>query len=376
MKNKPNNPFLVWGYHSPKYFCDRELETQTIIAALQNGRNISLISPRRIGKTGLIQHVFSRVKNQNPEIRCFYLDIFSTENLYDFTLLLSKTILGNLDSFSQKIMRTITSFFTHIHPVFTYDSLSGMPKLSVEISSGKAEDGLKEIFEYLKKSSYICYIAIDEFQQITNYPENGIEGLLRSYIQFLPNVRFIFSGSKKHLMDAIFSSANRPFYQSTQKMGLKAIPRDTYYTFAKKIFIQNGLKLSNETFNYIYDHLLGHTWYIQVVLNHLYELNKKESEIADVDSIIEKILQEETATYMTYCEMITKGQLRLLRAVAKENVVSSPFENSFMKRHQLSALSSVKLAINALIDKSLLLKDEDNSYIVYDRFFSFWLAKR
>lgn len=96
------------------------------------------------------------------------------------------------------------------------DELSGIPSVSLDIVPSKEEETLKEIFDYLRQSGRECYLAIDEFQQIMEYPEKGVEGLLRSYIQFLPNVHFIFSGSKKHLMEYIFFSIKRPFYQSTQ----------------------------------------------------------------------------------------------------------------------------------------------------------------
>ena len=98
------------------------------------------------------------------------------------------------------------------------DELSGIPSVSLDIVPSKEEETLKEIFDYLRQSGRECYLAIDEFQQIMEYPEKGVEGLLRSYIQFLPNVHFIFSGSKKHLMEYIFFSIKRPFYQSTQKL--------------------------------------------------------------------------------------------------------------------------------------------------------------
>ena len=58
MKNIPTNPFLITGYQGPDYFCDREKETASLMSALKNGRNITLISPRRMGKTGLIKNVF------------------------------------------------------------------------------------------------------------------------------------------------------------------------------------------------------------------------------------------------------------------------------------------------------------------------------
>jgi DNA-binding MarR family transcriptional regulator len=93
-----------------------------------------------------------------------------------------------------------------------------------------------------------------------------------------------------------------------------------------------------------------------------------------VKNIIADVLKEENATYKTYCEMLTKGQLRLLTAIAREGKISNPFHSKFMKKHNLTAASSVKLALKSLIDKTLILNDDGN-YFVYDRFFSLWLEK-
>jgi hypothetical protein len=134
------------------------------------------------------------------------------------------------------MMKQITAFFKSCRPVFSFHPVTQQPQIALDIQPQNIEASLQEIFEYLKHSEARCYIAIDEFQQITEYPEKGVEALLRSYMQFLPNVKFIFAGSKKHLMDAIFSSANRPFYQSTQKIGLHPIAIETYRDFAQNIF--------------------------------------------------------------------------------------------------------------------------------------------
>lgn len=376
MEYQPTNPFLIAGYHSPKYFCDREKETEKIISALKNGRNLTLISPRRLGKTGLIHHVFYRLKEQEQNIHCFYIDIFSTQNLHEFAVLFAKAILGQIDNYSTTVMKQISSFFKSFRPAFSFDALTGLPSVSLEIQQNQAEESLQEVFQYLKESKKTCYIAFDEFQQITEYPEKGIEALLRSHIQFLPNVQFIFSGSKKHLMDAMFSSVNRPFYQSTQKLGLKEIPCDTYQQFAIQHFKEAGKTLESSVFDDIYHAMLGHTWYIQTILNQLFAMPKTSFTKNDVDVIINEILQEENSTYKTYCELITKGQLNVLKAIAKEKKVASPFENSLMKKYNLTAVSSTKLALNSLMDKTLILKDESGAYFVYDRFFSLWLEKQ
>jgi len=377
MKSKEtDNPFLIAGYTTPDCFCDRDKETETIISALQNNRNLSLISPRRFGKTGLIHHVFYNLKDEKNNVFCFYFDIFSTQNLHEFVQIFGKTVLGKMDNYSRKTFKRISEFFKSFRPTVSFDTLTGKPEFSFDIRPEEAQAGLQEIFNYLKTSGKRCYIAIDEFQQITEYPEKGVEALLRSYVQFAENVNFIFSGSKKHLMDAMFSAVNRPFYQSTQKINLREIPMETYSVFAQNLFAKKGKTLPPTLFETIYNLMSGHTWYIQLILNQLYSLPQKKYSEIDLNRIITNVLAEENATYKTYCELLTKGQLLVLTAVAKERKTSMPTNSEFLKKYNLSAPSSVKLAIKSLIDKSLVLKDEDGKYFVYDRFFSLWLAKK
>ena len=189
------NPFLVSGYESPEYFCDRKNETEDILETLRNGRNITLTSPRRLGKTGLIKHVYLLIKQQDPRASVIYIDLYSTESLYDFTQAFASAVLGQLDSNPVKAMKVIVNLFKSFRPNLTVDQITGQPKIGLDIASGTETSTLKQVFEYLKQSGKTCYIAFDEFQQIAYYPEKNVEALLRSYIQDLHNVHFIFSGS-------------------------------------------------------------------------------------------------------------------------------------------------------------------------------------
>ena len=174
-----NNPFVVYGYKGPKYFCDRVAETEKIVNGLNNERNITLIAPRRIGKTGLIHHVFATIKEQQPDICCIYFDILATKTIGQFIQLMARNVLGRLDSPSQTAFRKVQEFFSAFRPTMTFDANSGMPTFSLDIVKGQHEQSLQRIFEYLKQSKRRCYIAIDEFQQITKYPETDTEALLR-----------------------------------------------------------------------------------------------------------------------------------------------------------------------------------------------------
>lgn len=374
MKQKPSNPFLVQGYYSPEYFCDRERESKAILKALGNDRNISLISPRRMGKTGLIKHIFHLVTEERQDVNCFYFDIFPSRNLNDFCSIFAQAVIGKLDSRVEALFKKISSLFKNIRFSLSYDSVSGEPKITCEVASGSEQYALEEIFSYLEKSDKRCYIAIDEFQQIVDYPERNVEALLRSHIQFLQNVHFIFSGSKRTLMEAIFSDSARPFYQSTQKISLGIIDINAYRSFASQFFTSTGRTLPDEIFDSLYKKVNGHTWYVQYILNELYA-SPEISTITekDIDTAIAEYNAEERATFQTYCDSLTDGQLLLLQAIAQEKTVSEPTSQIFIRKYSLPASSSIQRSLTSLIAKSLILKNDENQYIVYNQFFRIWL---
>lgn len=371
---KPNNPFLITGYHSPEFFCDRKAETATILEALYNGRNITLIAPRRMGKTGLIHHAFNQLKEQKSDIVTLYMDIYSTQTLGDFVRLFANTVLGQLDSVPQMALSRIGQFIRSCRPIFTFDEMTGVPKVTVDISPTEEESTLKEIFDYLGSSEKRCYIAIDEFQQIAEYPEKGVEALLRSYIQFLPNVNFIFAGSKQHVMQEMFTSSKRPFYQSTQLLTIGTIDREEYADFAMALFANKNLQLPRKIFDVIYDKFDGHTWYIQNLLNRLYGYNRD----VEMDSIVyamEQIVAEQSYSYAGLLKAYPAGHVRLLKAIAQEGCVKEVLAGDFISKHKLRAASSASAALKKLINNELVYQTADG-YIVYDRFMGEWLRNQ
>lgn len=370
---KPNNPFLITGYYNPEFFCDRTQETETMINALHNGRNITLIAPRRMGKTGLIQNIFYKLHEQQPDIVTLYMDIYSTQNLGDFIRLLASTVLGKLDSAPQKALSRVSRFLKSCRPSITFDELTGAPKVTIEIAPTSEETTLKEIFDYLQSSDKRCYIAIDEFQQIAEYPEKGVEALLRSYIQFISNINLIFAGSKQHVMQEMFLSAKRPFYQSTQTLSIDRIDKAEYHHFAAEFFKQQGRELDEPTFNYLYDEFNGHTWYIQVLLNRLYGFTEPLN-IQLVNYAIKEIVAESTYTYENLLAAYTATSVKLLKAVAKAKCVKEINSGEFITGYKLKAASSVNSALKKLINNELIYKSTDG-YIVYDRFMAIWLSR-
>lgn len=368
-----NNPFVIYGYKGPEYFCDREKETEKMISTLHNERNITLVAPRRMGKTGLIHHVFHQLEERYEGVKCFYIDIFATKNLEQMVQLMASEIIGKLDTVSQSALRKVQEFFSSWRPTLSIDELTGIPTFSLDLKPSEGRESLKRIFEYLRQSDKRCYIAIDEFQQILNYPEHGVEALIRSYIQFLPNVYFVFSGSQQHMMEEMFLSANRPFFQSSMVMSLPCIGEKQYLEFANRFLTTQQREVDDDTFSYIYQQSDRVTWYVQAILHGIYEHRNEKIDKVLVEEVIRELIEEQAMAYQNYCAWLTENQQMLLVSIAKERLVASPLSQKFIRTHNLPATSSVKTALKALVDKQLVGKTPDG-YLVSDRFFAKWLV--
>lgn len=367
------NPFIYKGYEGPKYFCDREKETESIVKALQNGRNLTILSSRKIGKTGLIKHAFNRIKEQNKDAICIYLDIFATQNLNDFVQAFGAAILEEAVEREKSLMSKVFDAFKAWRPMLSYDSLTGLPTVSVSIEPSSEEFTLKSIFSHIENLKKEVYIAIDEFQQVANYPEKGTEALLRSHIQF-SHAGFIFSGSRQHLMTEMFNSPKRPFYQSTEFINLQPLPETVYYDFSRRFFEAKKGTLSETAFHDVYQRFNGHTWYVQFVMNRLYEMTKRVDSIEQTNQVILSIVDTLAPQYETMMALLTTNQVNLLKAIAKENKVEKPQSVDFIKKYNLPSASSVKTALEVLVEKELVYPDNDG-YIVYDRFLNLWLRR-
>ncbi len=372
-QKEPDNPFVYKGYEGPSYFCDRERETEQMVGALRNGRNLTVISPRKIGKTGLIKHVFHRIKETNKDAICIYIDIFATQNLYDFVQVFGATIIEEAVKREKSLMVKAFDTFKAWRPVLSYDSLTGLPTVSVSIEPSREEHTLKSIFDHIEKLKKDVYVAIDEFQQIANYPEKGVEALLRSHIQF-SHAGFIFSDSRQHLMAEMFNSPKRPFFQSTEFVNLQPLSETIYYEFSRHFFEKRKGNLSEEVFRDVYQRFSGHTWYVQFVMNRLYETTKRADSIEQSNQVILSVVDTLVPQYEIMMTLLTTNQVNLLKAIAKEHKIAKPQSFEFVNKHNLSSPSSVKTALDVLVDKELVYPEKDG-YVVYDRFLSIWLQR-
>ena len=239
LKDEIFNPFFIGRYVDKHYFCDREKDTETLVKHIINGRNVALISPRRLGKSGLIHHTFAQeiIKEKYTTI---YVDIYSTKDLCEFVKALSDAIVKAVRP-QKKWHEKFFSFIQSLRVGFHIDAVSGESSLDIGIGDIEYPDKtIRELFEYMEASEKPCILAIDEFQQIREYPQTTTEAFIRTLVQQCSRTSFIFCGSKRHTMTDMFYSPAKPFFQSVISQRLKPIPMDRYVEFAGRMFAERG----------------------------------------------------------------------------------------------------------------------------------------
>lgn len=285
---------------------------------------------------------------------------------------MARAILGKLDSPSQTAMRKVTQFFGRFRPTVTYDEITGTPTVSLDIAPNEERNTLKQIFEYMHQSGVRCYVAIDEFQQILQYSDTGIEALIRSYIQFLPNVYFIFAGSQHHVLEQMFSSVNRPFFQSTQMMHLGPLDESKYRKFANDFFKTQNREISTKLFHQLYETMNGVTWYVHAVLNRVYQEGEKPITQKLIDQVMRELVEEQSPVFQNYYNAMTVNQAAVAVAIAREQKVAKPLSQDFIAHYRLPSPSSVQTSLEKLEANQIVLRNSDG-YFIYDHFFAMWL---
>jgi AAA+ ATPase superfamily predicted ATPase len=368
-----HNPFVTSGYISPRYFCNRQAETSKLTKAISSIRNVTLISLRRMGKTGLLKHVKFLIEKDKTAPPVIYADLMPTMTGSEMLNTLSSALLRikhNEKNFFEKILTLLAS----LRPRLTYDGLTGQPTVELKVETpDEIQYGLEHLLQFISGIKNNLVIMLDEFQQISNYPEKNIEQILRSVIQANPKIPFIFSGSNKHMLEAMFATASRPFYQSTEMMYLDSIEVNDYKQFIQYNFEAAGRKITEESILKIFEWTRVHTYYVQHICNKLFETDKKNIDLKILKDIIYQIISSNEPMYANYRNLLPDHQFRLLKALAVEGTVLKPTAGSFIQQHNLTSASSVSASLKALSDKEMIVRSA-SGWQVYDVFFSRWLA--
>ena len=404
------NPFVVNGRIPAAYFCDREEEKAALVHAINNQNNVVLMSPRRMGKTSLVDAVLGRGEMEQEFITVF-VDILHTNTLRELTFALGMAVFQKVAKRSERLVRTFASTLRSLSASFGYDAVMGQVTFDVRLGDiAQPAFTLEEIFLFLEQAERPCVVVIDEFQQITRYPEQGVEALLRTQIQRASRAQFIFSGSQRRLMEEMFLSSSRPFYQSARLLPLGPIAMERYCEFAQRLFREGGKDIDPVAIAHVYSAMRGVTLYLQRIMKDAYALTS-EGERCDMDTLrqlIEAFVQENDSRFRDLLSFISEPQKELLYAIHAEcrarrmahqaigqevtSVGSSErtgqtdapdsvimgvegiTSSSFTRRHRLKSPSATQSAAAKLLELDILTR-EGRAYRIADPLLELWLSR-
>ena len=371
------NPFVASGRIPAELFCDRKEESKRLILSLTNGANVVLMSPRRVGKTQLIYHCFDKSEIKDHYITIF-VDILRTSSLQEFTYEFGKAVFNTLASKGQKMQKLAIATMKSLMGNITIDPATMLPTFGLAIGNiQNPAYSLEEIFRTLELAGKKCIVAIDEFQQITNYPEKNIEAVLRTHIQALSNTQFIFAGSERQFLEEMFQESSRPFYNSADIQSLDIIEEEKYCEFVQYHFNEHNKQILSETISYVYHLFEGNTFYNQKTFREAFAQTAQDDVCSQemVDGSINLMIKEAEYLYSEKLSRLSLPQKELLYAIANEGHAQKITSGAFIRKHQLSSTSSVQQAIKKLLSFGLV-STSLGEYFIADQLMYLWLTRQ
>ncbi len=357
------NPFLTKSYKESDYFIDRRKESKKILDAINNERNLTLFSHRRLGKTMLLRHVFATL--DSSDYQPLFIDLFATRNLSHF----AQKLTGVLYEYKILQMHRLNKIMGSLGASISFDPFTGAPQINFNITEKSAIiKSIPELFRYISNNKKKVIIALDEFQEVANYEEVHAEATIRTIMQEFPSITFLFSGSRKSLMKDIFSNSNRPFFQSTQMMELKEIDFNIYFEEVLNILKKHKKTADPEVIKLILKETYCHTGFTQMVLSRIYSESKEKIDFEIHDRVWADILEDHKSIAREHEFLLPALQWKTLIAIAHEEFVEAPQSMYFIEKYKLSSPSSMSRAVAALLDKGLIIDTPGKGLRVYDVF--------
>ena len=362
-----DNPFSL--NYTPDHFCDREKELNQLQVNFFNGLNTVIHSPRRLGKSALIKHLFHQLENEKL-VETIYVDLYATQSMQDLIQMLAEKVLKK---FHQKnFLAGLQQVLKGLSPTVSFDR-NGTPSFSLQLKEQEYQTSLEQIFGYLEQKNKKVLVAFDEFQEVATYPAKA-EAILRTHIQNLSNVKFIFSGSSGHILQEMFLGAKRPFYQGAEVIVLDKIDREVYKQFIINTFESEKKNITPEAAEYLLDFSDVYTYYTQLICNQCFSQTDKLLTVDMAQQVAANYLESRKFDYENIINLMTENQRKLTTALAKEGIVQKPNAMEFLSTHKLPGASSVNQALKVLLEKQILFQSPEG-ISVYDVFFRRYLEQ-
>ncbi len=363
------NPFSYGTIVKGDFFFDRKEELEKIVSTLQGGNNLVLFAPRRYGKTSLVFKAMDILENQG--FRCIYFDFYPIYSPESFAELFINAIRKREKNLN-KLVQVLASLVKTIRPKLSFDN-SGNPEFGIEFTETKVSvSTIADLIDLPEKNNepgQKTIVIFDEFQDVSKLESIGFEALLRSRIQQHQNVKYIFLGSKTHLLNDMFNNKNRSFYNSAFQMQLGALPELDTIQYLKERFDKDDLIITEESALLLISQAGNIPYYIQLLASEVWQhsvntYNQISNEIIKICA--DKIIFLKRDFYFELFDRQSIMQKKLLKALAidGENIFSS----AYIKKHRLSASSTVQKSASVLLDNGVIERS-GNIYFIGDPFF-------
>lgn len=356
-------------------FTDRIEETKRIKLDFENGVNVILISPRRMGKTSLIKKVISEI--DNPMLKIIYMDIYDCRSEYDFYNRFAETIMKSTGNHLEQVMENIKRFLVRISPKISF---SPEPNSEFSVSLGitpkdySPEEILNLPERIAKEQGVRLVVCIDEFQQIGEFTDSlTIQKRLRGVWQHHQNVSYCFFGSKKHLMENIFQNRRMPFYQFGEMLHLKCIPTVYWVPFICSRFEKYGKKIAEEYASRICQVVKNYSSYVQQLAWNVMAETEKEVNEESFKEGLKALLEQNSSLFIQQTDGLTTYQLNFIRLLCKD--IHSGFTTQAVSEiYPLGSKSNIDRIKKSLVDKEIITIEKDGIFLA-DSVFELWFKR-
>lgn len=356
-------------------FTDRIEETKRIKLDFENGINVILISPRRMGKTSLIKKVISEM--DSPEIKVVYMDIYDCRSEYDFYNRFAETMMKSTGNQLEQVMENIKRFLVRVSPKLSF-SPEPNSEFSVSLGITPRDYSPEEILDLperiAKEQGIRIVVCIDEFQQIGEFADSlTVQKRLRGVWQHHQHVSYCFFGSKKHLMENIFQSRRMPFYQFGEMLHLKCIPTEYWVPFICSRFEKYGKKISEEYAARICHTVKNYSSYVQQLAWNVMAETEIEVNEESFTEGFNALLEQNSSLFIQQTEGLTTYQLNFIRLLC--NGIHSGFNTqSVVEQFSLGSKSNVDRIKKCLIDRELITIEKEGVFLA-DCVFELWFKR-
>lgn len=356
-------------------FTDRIEETKRIKLDFENGINVILISPRRMGKTSLIKKVISEM--DSPEIKVVYMDIYDCRSEYDFYNRFAETMMKSTGNQLEQVMENIKRFLVRVSPKLSF-SPEPNSEFSVSLGITPRDYSPEEILDLperiAKEQGIRIVVCIDEFQQIGEFADSlTVQKRLRGVWQHHQHVSYCFFGSKKHLMENIFQSRRMPFYQFGEMLHLKCIPTEYWVPFICSRFEKYGKKISEEYAARICHTVKNYSSYVQQLAWNVMAETEIEVNEESFTEGFNALLEQNSSLFIQQTEGLTTYQLNFIRLLC--NGIHSGFNTqSVVELYSLGSKSNVDRIKKCLIDRELITIEKEGVFLA-DCLFELWFKR-